>query len=251
MTKGELVFDWKKSESLGRDKVASVLIVVTFFTIFFGLVDLRLPPFRSEPVEEAGLIRFADRDMARSWLLEAEEKGPFPGRLEVDDALSLPAFSGGGLSSWNDYRVRLKPLNKEAELGRLEIASKGTRVFPEIPSVAERLPEDVPQRLTMRRKLTLTSYDTEALKWMPGAELPEFEVPEGVESVPDSLRFTLSIRQNGTVSELIPLAGGADPLQDAVMRWLRSVRFGEGADERWIGLRVDFVNGRENGAEPE
>jgi hypothetical protein len=251
MTKNELVFDWKKSEGLGRDKVASVLIVVVFFTIFFGLVDLRVPPFRSEPVEEAGLIRFTDPDMARSWLLEAEEKGPFPGRLEVDDALSLPAFSGGGLSSWNDYRVRLKPLGEEEALGRVDIAAKGIRVFPEIPSAAAGIPENVPERGTMRRKLILTTFDADALKWMPGTELPEFEVPAGVEAVPDALRFSVSIRGNGTVAELIPLTGGADPLQDAVVRWLRSVRFGEGADERWIGLRVDFVNGRENGAEPE
>jgi hypothetical protein len=251
MTKNELVFDWKKSDGLRRDKVTSVLIVAFFFTILFGLIDLQLPPFRSEQVEGAGLIRFTDPDMARSWLLEAEEKGPFPGRLEVDVALSLPAFSGGGLSSWNDYRVRLKPLNEEEMLGRVEIASKGIRVFPEIPSAAAGLPEDVPQRVTMRRKLILTTYDAEALKWMPGAELPEFEVPEGVEAVPDALRFTISIRGNGAVAELIPLEGGADPLQDAVVRWLRSVRFGEGANERWFGLRVDFVNGRDNGTDSE
>lgn len=251
MTKSELVFDWKNSGGLRRDKIASVVIVTFIFTILFGLVDLRLSSFRSESVEEAELTRFTDLDMARSWLLEAEEKGPFPGRLEVDGALSLPVLASGGLSSWNDYQVRLKPLGEQDVLDREEVVPKGIRVFPEIASETADLAEDIPQRVTMRRKLILTTYDAEAMKWMPGAELPEFDVPAGVEAVPDALRFTVSIRGNGTIAELIPLVGGADPLQDAVVRWLRGVRFGEGADERWIGLRVDFVNGRKNGAESE
>jgi hypothetical protein len=251
MIKDELVFDWKQSESQGKSKIIAFLLVTVLFTVLVSLLDLRLSPFRNESFVGAELIRFDEEEMARSWLLEAEERGPFPGRLEVVDELSLLAFSGGGLSSWNDYSVRLRSLHEEQGVARMEIATKGARVFPAIPSPSTDVLVDIPQNSTMRRKLILTPYDADALKWMPSKGLPEFQVPAGVESMPDALRFVVSVRDDGTVAESISLGGGADPLQDAVEVWLRSIRFGRGAGERWIGLRVDFVNGRKNGAEPE
>jgi hypothetical protein len=61
----------------------------------------------------------------------------------------------------------------------------------------------------------------------------------------------MSLSEHGSVAELIPLAGGDDPAQKAMERWLRGLRFKEGTGERWFGLRVDFVNRRGDVAEPQ
>lgn len=251
MTKEDLIFDWKKSESRSRDKLLALMIVILLFTLFSGSLDLRLPAFRNTPAQGAGLIRFTDEAMAKSWLLEAEENGPFPGRLELDGGEGAATFlDGARLDSWTDYRVEMRPFPEMEEVTRAEITPKGKRVFPTIREASSDPVPDVSVPGEMRRIPILIPYDRAALEWMPG-ESPDFVLPAGAEVAPDSLRFTLSLREDGSVAEVIPLAGVADPAQEAMGRWFRGVRFKEGTGARWFGLRVDFVNRREDVAEPE
>jgi hypothetical protein len=250
MTKEDLIFDWKKSESRGRDKLLAFTVVALSFAAFAGLVELSVPTFRSPPAQGAALIRFADEGMARSWLLEAEENGPFPGRLEVSDQdWAATILEGGRLDVWTDYRASLRPLREEEVVGRVEISPKGKRVFPTLPGEKSGQAEVSP-RGAIRRLPILIPYDSAAQMWMP-EEIPEFTLPAGVEITPDSLRFAVNLREDGGVAEAIPMAGGADPSLQALERWLRDVRFKEGTGERWFGLRVDFVNRREDDAQPE
>ena len=251
MTTSDLIFDWKRPDGRRRDKLLALLVVTGLFTAFAGVVELRLPTPSGRTSQGAEVIRFADPEMARSWLRNAEENGPFPGRLQVDvGSGSAKVPFGGQLDAWTDYRVSLQPLPVRDGLERIEITPKGRRVFPVIPA-PDPLPLEQPMaRGQVQRVPILFPYDRGALDWIPD-EIPSFEMPPGIETAPDSLRFALSLRVDGGVAEVISLAGGDDPLQEAVRGWLRSVRFKEGNGERWFGLRVDFENRRDNGSQSE
>jgi len=227
------------------------IIVTVLFSGFYGFFDLRLPVFRNSPAQGAEMIRFADAEMARSWLLEAEENGPFPGRLQVDDGDGAAMIlEGAGLEAWTDYQFTLRVLPEEETLDRVEITPKGKRVFPAFRDAASASDPDVSRQAVMRRIPILIPYDRFALEWIP-EKTPDFALPAGAEIAPDSMRFAVSLREDGGVAELIPMAGGADPAQEAIERWLRGVRFREGTGERWFGLRVDFVNRRADVTQPE
>ncbi len=251
MMKEDLIFDWKKSESLGRDKLLAFVVVALLFAVFAGAFDLRQPALRDSPAPGAGLILFSDEGMARAWLLEAEENGPFPGRLEVDKEGDMAVFlDGGNLDTLKDYRMTMRNLPEKEPVVRAEITQKGKRVIPAIQETpAGHLPE-VSATGETRRIPVLIPYDKAAQQWLP-EKMPNFEMPAGAEIAPDSLRFAMSLREHGSVAELIPLAGGDDPAQKAMESWLRGLRFKEGTGERWFGLRVDFVNRREDVAEPQ
>lgn len=251
MTKADLIFDWNKSESRRRDKLFAFIVVSLLFAAFVGLVELRLPVFHNTPGQGAELIRFVDNDMAQSWLLEAEENGPFPGRLQVgEEGGEAILLDGGSLDAWTDYRASVRPLPEEEKVGRVQITPKGNRVFPAIPSVSHDTVVDISPPGEVRRIPILIPYDRSALEWLPD-DVPDFALPSIVEIFPDSLRFAISLREDGSVSEAIPLAGGDFSANEALERWLRGLRFKKGTGERWFGLRVEFVNRRENGPQPE
>lgn len=251
MTKEDLIFDWNQSESRRRDKLFAFIVVAASFAGFAGLVELRLPVFHSTSGQGAELIRFADKDMARSWLLEAEENGPFPGRLQVGEEGGETIFlDGGSLDTWTDYRASMRPLPEKETVGRVQITPKGNRVFPAIPSASYDTVVDISPPGEVRRIPILIPYDRGAIDWMP-EDVPDFALPAVVEIAPDSLRFAMSLREDGSVSEAIPLAGGDNSAQEALERWLRGLRFKKGTGERWFGLRVEFVNRREDGSQPE
>lgn len=251
MTKEDLIFDWKKSENRSKDKLLALLIVIFLFTVFFELFNLGIPTFRSAPVEGAGLIRFTDQAIARSWLLEAEENGPFPGRLELDGDQGAATFlDGAKLSPWTNYQVEMRPFPEANKISRAEITPKGKRVFPVIRKASFDPAPEVSEPREMRRIPILTPFDRAALEWMP-VESPDFVLPSGAELAPDSLRFTLSLREDGSVAEILPISGVADPTQEAMLNWLQGVRFKKGIGERWFGLCVEFVNRREDVAEPK
>jgi hypothetical protein len=96
----------------------------------------------------------------------------------------------------------------------------------------------------------LIPYDSAPTEWLP-EELPALDLGGLADAREDSLRFLVSLREDGSLAELIPLAGAADPALAPLEVWLRGIRFKEGSGERWFGLRVDFVNGRGNESEPE
>jgi len=251
MTKGDLIYDWHKSEGSFRVKVASFTIVAIIFTVFWGSFQIQHAASRSERLGSASILRFRHDELGRFWLLQAEEGGPFPGRLEVDGHGSGLLIEGiDGVVAWNNYRSKLRPMGEEGGYSREDLAPSGMRVLPARmkPGVGQGATTPEPKRV-MKIPI-LIPYDLQAIAWLPEA-LPEFVMPEGSGTAPASWRFAINLGEDGTVRESISLGGGDDAGQAAMEGWLRGVRFKAGGGDRWLGLRVEFVNQPDNGTEPE
>lgn len=253
MTKRDLIYDWRKSESSFRDKLSALIIVTMLFGVFWGACDIRYSTPRSERSGSASILRFKGKDdgLARFWLLQAEEGGPFPGRLELSGeggALSVEGIDG--TKSWNTYRSQFRPIGEEEGYSREKLASKGVRVFPSRFKTADERAAAPPVAKKVSKEPILIPYSPEALAWMPD-DLPQFVLPEGAASAPATWRFAVNLAEDGTVRESISLGGGDDDGQGAMEGWLRGVRFKPAEGDRWLGLRVEFVNRQGNGTEPE
>lgn len=251
MTKDELIFDWSKPEASRKDKLFSAVIVGLLFTFLMGTFELSVPSQRTGSEEQGTLIRLVDGEMAKSWALVADENGPFPGRSDTDGEFGGLILSGEDrLDWWRDYEVKLRPMREENGVDRVDITPKGKREFPMTPAITEDSPGVTSSAASLANVPVLVPYHKAALEWLPG-ELPSFDLRGVAETPADSLRFMVSLREDGSLAELIPLAGAADPAQEALEAWLRGIRFKEGSGERWFGLRVDFVNRRDDDSEPE
>jgi hypothetical protein len=251
MTKEDLIFDWQKSEGLFRDKVVSFVLVAIIFTILLGFIRIRPSPLSDRPSESASVLHFKDDDLGRFWMLQAEEDGPFPGRLELDGYNGrLPTGGIDGSVAWSDYKSELRTISGTEGGTQENLAAKGARVFPSRgradakPDVAVIVPRKV------KRIPVLVPYNSEAMDWMP-KKLPSFTQALGAEAVTASWRFTINLREDGSVRESIPLAGGDDAGQAAMQDWLLGVRFKRGTGDRWLGLRVEFVNQADDGTDAE
>ena len=251
MTKNELIFDWSKPEASHKDKLFSVAIVGMLFTFLMGMFELSLPSQRTDSGAQGTLIRLVDDEMAKSWALVADENGPFPGRLDTDGELGGSSLSGEErLAWWRDYEVKLRPMKEENGVYSVNVTPKWKREFPVTPPIAEDSPGVTFSAGSLANLPILVPYHRTALEWLP-EELPTFDL-RGVAEIPaDSLRFMVSLREDGSLAELIPLAGAADPAHEALEIWLRGIRFKKGSGERWFGLRVDFVNRRDGESKPK
>ncbi len=251
MTRSDLIYDWKKSESSFRDKLASYVIVAVLFAAAFGFFHIPYSATRNERPASASILRFRENALGDFWMLQAEENGPFPGRLGVDadrEILSAAGLAGGG--AWNTYKVRLRGLAGEGQDPDDALAVAGKRVFPSRIKLGEGQRPAAPGPGTFRQRPILIPFDAAALARLPD-ELPDFVMPEGELSAPATWRFTINLDAKGAVRESISLGGGDDAGQAAMEAWLRGVRFKEGEGNRWIGLRVEFVNQSENGTDAE
>lgn len=251
MTKAGLIFDWRKPEGSFRDKLLSFVVVSIAFAAIYGTVGIRIVSPGDAPSEGASLLRFRDDELGRSWTLQAEEDGPFPGRLELEGYETvLAAGAMEGRISWHDYRSELRQIGVGGFSPKERISPKGVRVFPSRDRARERPHSDPPLPRKLAQAPVLTPYDATALAWMP-EKLPGFLKPEGMEMVSTTWRFAVNLREDGTVRESISLGGGDDGGQAFMEEWLRGVRFKAGVGDRWLGLQVDFMNLPEDGTEPE
>lgn len=251
MTKGDLIYDWRKSEGSFRYKLVAFVIVAVIFTVFWGSLQIRSAAARNDRSGSASILRFRGDDLGRFWLLQAEEHGPFPGRLEFDghDRSLSPEWIDGA-EAWNNYRSRMRPIGDDEGYSREDLASKGVRVFPSRtkPGVGPGLTPPVPKKI--RQKPVLIPYDRQALAWMPDV-LPDYVIAEGAGTDPAAWRFAINLGEDGAVRDSISLGSGDDAGQAAMEVWLRGVRFKPAEGDRWLGLRVEFVNQPDNGTEPE
>lgn len=248
MTRDTLIFDWRVRESSFRFKIVSYLVVGLAFAFFFGALRIRVSAPAQTRGDAASVIRFADEPMARSWLLVAEENGPFPGGLELGgtgDALT--ATGDDRRLQWSDYKAALRPLRDDTERSGEALSAKGVRVFPEREKTTK--PEPTLTK-KLRQAPILIPYDPVASAWMPES-LPDFQMPAGAAAGGGLWRFAVNLRENGSVRDAIALEGGADPARQAMERWLRNVRFKEAEGDRWVGLRMEFVNLPEDGTDTE
>lgn len=246
MIKDDLVFQWQVSESHSGYKIIASLLVVIIFTVIFAVVDVRLDRTRVPNLESATVLHFGNDDIGRVWRQRAEEGGPFPGRLEINGSAGLPGLYQGidsdGISGWSGYEVPLRGFQTDVESLSEVFLQKGQRYFPErvVISVGDLTKLQVAAKAV--RRPILTPFDSDALEWMP-EELPEFdmEVEAGM-LVSASWRFMLRLRPDGSVDQCVSLSGGADAGLLETGDWLRGLHFKPGDGERWLGLRVEFVN---------
>lgn len=251
MTKAELIFDWHRSESSLRVKIICFVLVTIFFTAILSTIRIRVPTVESSRSQSASVIRFRDDELGRFWMLQAEENGPFPGRLELDNYKGKVGTGGvDGMVSWSDYRSELRQISGVQADGSEMLAAKGARVFPRRDGSRGKPDAGVAMPRKIGRVPILIPYDPAAIGWIP-AEFPEFNQPEDAEAFPAMWRFVLNLREDGTVRESISLDGGDDAGQKAMRDWLLGVTFKEGSGDRWLGLRVEFVNKSDHGTGAE
>jgi hypothetical protein len=243
MTKHSAIFDWVKSEGSRKDKLYSVIIVGLLFAFVLGTITLTMPSPRKAKDEQGAVIRFVDQEMAKAWALVAEENGPFPGRKGVEEKQEGLVFEGDERFEWGrGYKPSLRPMREELSVLSVKMAPGGKREFPVIPASGAKTPVDAPKAASVP---ILVPYDAVAVPWLPES-LPSFDLPVATDQVADALRFLVNLREDGSVAELIALAGVENPAQEALDTWLRAIRFKQGEGDRWFGLQIDFVNGREN-----
>ncbi|QTN30877.1 hypothetical protein HZ994_00560 [Akkermansiaceae bacterium] len=203
---------------------------------------MRIVSPTQERSSSASVLLFKDDEVGRSWNLQAEEGGPFPGRMELEGfGGRLDGFGVEGSLGWSDYQSELRSIGDEGGIAPERIAAKGGRVFPSLGGSGDGHDAAPPAVAGMKKVPRLIPYDSASLAWMPD-RLPAFVMPEGTEKVSASWRFTVNLRADGSVRESISLGGGDDAGQAAMEDWLLGVRFKEGAGDRWLGLRVEFVN---------
>jgi hypothetical protein len=251
MTKRELIFDWSRSEASRKDQLLSLVIVGSLFIFLYGAIKLNEPSYRTYPEERGSLIRLVDGEMAKSWSMLADENGPFPGRLDTGGEPGGTIFSEQeGLAWWRDYKVRLRPMREDDGVGRVDITPRGKLEFPALSVAAEDAAGAALGAASSASEPILIPYHSAAIAWLP-EELPALDTRGLAGATENPLRFLISLREDGSLAELIPLAGTAEPAQATLEGWLRGIRFKEGSGERWFGLRIDFMNRRGNEPEPE
>lgn len=246
MNKSDLLFDWQGAESHTGYKMIAFVFVAIVFGASFGLVNVKLDGVHSPAIRTADIFYFSDDAHGRHWRMIAEEAGPFPGRLEVPGVGLLGDFAGFSdvvpENSLNRYEVSLVPFQEETAAENSDFAvQKGRRYFP-VRSVEKPTKEvAVAAGGLVKRTPILAPYDSETLGWLPDS-LPVFDLDLKDELFSASWRFVLSLREDGSVAQCVALSGSDGEDADAMCDWLSRIRFQPGDEERWMGLRVEFVN---------
>lgn len=252
MIKDDLIFEWSDVPGNQGRRLLALVLVTLFFTFFGIMMNVRFDAPGVSSVRSASVL-FLDGDIGREWRLRAEEEGPFPGRLEIggeSGPLDLrSAMNAEGSEEWNDYTIRMRPMRSDVGESSDRIASKGLRYFPERQPVAREV--RTPDSSELVRSPVLIPYSTEAQQWLP-ADLPLFRLQSEEGLVSASWRFILNLRADGTVAQCLSLSGGNEASLMAMIKWLEGLRFKEsGAEERWMGLRVEFLNERKDGPDTQ
>lgn len=244
MIKDDLVFSWRKSESHAGYKVVGYVIVACLFTFFFVTMNVHMKPLGTPAMNGASVLHFTDDELGRLWRLRAEEEGPFPGQLVTnEDGKSLvwrDILGMGEDQNLTGNAISLLQYQADADGYGDTLGSKGQRFFPIRESPDHKI-ETLRQAGNAKRIPILTPYSREAMGWMP-AELPEFDVAVKADPSAASWRFVLNLREDGSVVECVALSGGDDAVVKEMTGWLSRLRFKEGQGERWLGMRVEFIN---------
>ena len=253
MIKDELIFKWTNSDSHRGYKILAFIVVALIFTIFIGSVKLKSGSPLKDAGRSASVIQFQPGELGRYWSLRAEEEGPFPGRLigRGDDSI----FDLTGLSEadqkveWTPYLGVLTPI--QASVGTFkEVSEDNKKYLPDRSPNESKLNSELNDSFVSKTIPILIPFDARSKGWMPES-LPEYKAKLGENAVPASWRFVLSLRPDGSVDQCLTLNGEAEPSLDSMLDWLKQVRFRAGSSERWLGLRVEFVNRYTYGSKPE
>lgn len=253
MNKDDLIFDWSDVEVHRGWRGVSVLAAVLIIGFIVSLIHVEFYHREAGSVKSASILFLSDNQESDVWRLMAEEEGPFPGRLEIKGLYDpFHDFGEGSFmddDSWNSNSVQLKSLEMNSAIAPNRISAQGQRFFPRNFQSSESSKPETNVRLGLRPNLV--PYTKESQKWLP-VEYPAFraEVSEELTSV--EWRFVLNLREDGSVMECLTLNGGRDEVLGALAKWLKSLRFQASQEpERWLGLRVEFLNERNHGTDTE
>lgn len=250
MNKNDLIFDWSSVEVHSGWKGVSLLVVVLGFGFLVSLINVEFGHREVGTVKSASVLFLSNHEEGETWSMLAEEEGPFPGRLEIsglNDPLS--ELGDGSLidRSWNPNRVRLKDMEISSAIAAHRISAQGQRYFPRNFRSTGAL--QVQPKTDVVLKPNLIPYTKEAQKWLP-AELPLFRMEMEEEIASAEWRFVLNLRADGSVMECLSLSGGRDEALTMLTAWLKSIRFQESQEpERWMGLRLEFLNEGSHGSD--
>lgn len=253
MNKSDLIFDWTGVESHPAWKGAAVVMVAFGFLIAFSFfrVNFKMPD--SQSAKSASVVLVPDEELGRLLRMKAEEEGPFPGRLEIAGLYEPLEWAGfgtlGDKGAWNDYSIALRPLNPDSEDFSNRVSAQGQRVFP-----YRNRSLDKPQTVTkIEHKLVplLIPYNQRAAKWLPN-KLPDLQMQADERMASADWRFVLKLRADGAVEQCISLSGGGGESLFTMVEWLEAQRFqASDQEERWFGLRVEFLNKSNDGSESQ
>ncbi len=253
MNKNDLIFDWSDKEAHRGWKGAAVLIVALGFGFFLSLLHIEFDFREVSSVKSASVLYLPDQGEGQTWRIKAEEEGPFPGRLEIsgmDDPFE--GFGAGEINeddSWNPYKTSMRSLEMDSLKSMHRISVQGQRYLPKIYKSTGVVKDH--QKTEVVLKPLLIPYTKESEKWLP-TQFPPFlmEMKGNLDS--SEWRFVLNLSADGKVKECLSLSGGDEVGLAEITEWLRGLRFQEVADEeRWMGLRVEILNEKSHGSDPE
>lgn len=229
-----------------------MLIAVLGFGFVFSVFSVQFDFREVSSVKSASVLFFPDDEAGRIWRMKAEEEGPFPGRLEISGLVDPLNELGGSLlteDSWNNYAVTMRSLQMDSTIPDHRISTQGQRVFPRNFKSAGVVKERPKTEVELSPKLVPYTKESEA--WLP-TEFPPFRMEMKEEVASAEWRFVLNLRADGTVVECLSLSGGHEEGLAAMATWLKGLRFQEAeAEERWLGLRIEFLNERSHGSDPK
>ncbi|MFK7851204.1 MAG: hypothetical protein AB8D78_09525 [Akkermansiaceae bacterium] len=254
MTKNDLIYEWRHRTIHPANYLVPVVLVASIFIAIFGVVFVQFEIPSKTSVNSASVTYFLGDDTGRSWMLKAEEEGPFPGRLEIDDQSGLLTASGflgaRGADLWKNQSIALRDLPERNTKALNGIAPKGIRYFPSPEqNESSMLPEN--QIGKFDSYPVLIPFEREAVSWIPKS-LPPFEavIEEGTRT--SAWRFLLHLRSNGTVAQCFSLSGGSEASLAKMTEYLTGMKFHAAAEKsRWLGLRVEFLNKEKDEPNPE
>lgn len=255
MTKDDLIFEWHKRDIHAARQIVPFILVLAAFGFCFSIFEFGFEVPRDISIKSASVTYLLDDDIGRRWQLVAEEDGPFPGRLDIDDQSGLlnsgTILGQQGEELWSKHRIELKTLPEEDVGIKDRIAAKGVRYFPSHGKSATEVPGEVELVEGLELYPSLIPFEEQSVKWIPES-LPPFPVKIEEGTLTSAWRFVLNLRPDGTVAQCFSLSGGREKSLDEMARYLEGLKF-QAADEesRWIGLRVEFLNRKKNESDPE
>jgi hypothetical protein len=253
MNKDDLIFDWSNVETHVGWKGASVLVASLGFMFMFSVFSVHVDFRKSSAVNSASVLFLSDHEQGRIWRMKAEEEGPFPGRLEISGLYDpFEELGSGSLSvddSWNPYVVTMRSLEMDSATSAQRISAQGQRFFPRNFKSTDAVNELPKVKLVLSPKLI--PYTKESEEWLP-TEFPAFRMDNEGKVAAAEWRFLLNLQADGRVVQCLSLSGGREKGLVAMTAWLKSLRFQEADEpERWMGLRIEFLNERSHGSDPE
>lgn len=251
MTKNDLIFDWSDKEVHRGWKGASVFLVVIGFALMFSILSVSFDYKDLSSQKSASALFLSDQNEARFWQMKAVEEGPFPGGFEIsgiyDPLNDIDIGTLGVEDSWNPYQLQMRSLDMESSRSKQRIATQGQRVFPRILKSSDKV--NFESRVPITSIPMLIPYTKESEAWLP-SDYPPIEMNLADGGAPAEWRYILNLNAEGGVKECFALSWGSEDGVKAMNSWISGLKFQKAeVEDRWMGLRIEFLNERAHGTD--